>query len=517
MNLPLQLYRAEQVRALDRTAIEQFNIPGIQLMENAGAATFAALRKRWPRAQRIAVFCGAGNNGGDGYVIARLAHEQGFSTVVYLLADTARLKGDARLAYEKLQQTSVPVINFDGHLNKPCDVIVDALLGTGLSGDVKDQWRSAIEVINHAKSAGQCHIVAVDIPSGLHADTGNVLGAAVEADLTVTFIGVKQGLLTGRGPEYCGELIFDDLGVDPGIYKKVDASAVRISHDDITALLPPRNQCAHKGALGHVLVIGGNRGMAGAVRMAAEAALRSGAGLVSVATRPEHVAAVVSARPEIMCHGIDNKLQLKPLLDKASCIAIGPGLGQDDWAHDLLSAVLETNTPLVMDADALNLLAQEPMSRSNWVLTPHPGEAGRLLQQSTSDIQQDRFTAVRELQSRYGGVAVLKGCGTLVCRDNASVALCDAGNPGMAVAGMGDMLTGILSGLIAQTKAALSKAGLPKAALPKAEQTNALYDSAKAAVYVHATAADLASIDHGERGLLATDLLPYIRYQVNPA
>jgi len=502
MNLPFQLYRAEQVRALDRTAIEQFNIPGIQLMENAGAATFAALRKRWPEAQRIAVFCGAGNNGGDGYVIARLAHEQGISAVVYLLADTASLKGDARLAYEKLQQASVPVIDFGGQLNEPCDVIVDALLGTGLSGEVKGQYRKAIEVINHAKSASQCGIVAVDIPSGLHADTGSVLGTVVKADLTVTFIGVKQGLLTGQGPEYCGELLFDDLGVEQGIYNEVDSSAVRIAHDDIATLLPPRNRCAHKGTFGHVLIIGGNWGMAGAARMAAEAALRSGAGLVSVATRSEHVSAIVSARPEIMCHGIDNKLQIKSLLDKASCIAIGPGLGQDGWAYDLLSAVLETSTPLVMDADALNLLAREPVSRSNWVLTPHPGEAGRLLQQSTLKIQQDRFKAIRELHSNYGGVVVLKGCGTLICRDDANVALCDAGNPGMAVAGMGDILTGILAGLIAQTKAV---------------QTSQLYESAKAAVYIHATAADLASIDDGERGLLATDLLPYIRYQVNPA
>ncbi|WP_455222893.1 NAD(P)H-hydrate dehydratase [Kaarinaea lacus] len=497
MNLPIQLYRAEQVRALDSTAIEQFNIPGIQLMENAGAATFAALRKRWPKAQRIAVFCGAGNNGGDGYVIARLAHEQGLKAVVYMLADAARLKGDARLAYEKLQKASVPVHHFDGRISEPCDVIVDALLGTGLSGAVKDQWRASIEVINHAKSTNQCRIVAVDIPSGLQADTGSVLGVAINADLTVTFIGVKQGLLTGQGPDHCGELLFDDLGVDAGVYEAVEPAAQRVTHDNVAKLLPPRIRCAHKGNHGHVLVIGGNKGMVGAVRMAAEAALRSGAGLVSVATRPEHVAAVVSARPEIMCHGVDHKAQLKHLLDKASCIAVGPGLGQDHWSQDLLSAVLETTTPLVLDADALNLLAREPLARNNWILTPHPAEAGRLLQQSTAQIQQDRFTAVSELQSRYGGIVVLKGCGTLVRNEKGNIALCDAGNPGMAVAGMGDVLTGILAGLIAQT--------------------SNLHDSAKAAVYIHATAADLASIDHGERGLLATDLLPYIRYLVNPA
>jgi hydroxyethylthiazole kinase-like uncharacterized protein yjeF len=502
MNLPRQLYRAEQVRALDRTAIERFNTPGIQLMENAGAATFTALRKRWPHAQRITVFCGAGNNGGDGYVIARLAHEQGLTAVVYLLADVTRLKGDAKLAYDKLQQTAVPIKPFAGHMDETCDVIVDALLGTGLAGEVKDHWQMAIELINHTRTMNHCHVVAVDIPSGLHADTGRVLGTAVNADLTVTFIGVKQGLMTGQGPDYGGEVLFDDLGVDAKVFEQVESSASRITHDDLATLLLPRKRCAHKGDHGHVLVIGGNKGMAGAARMAGEAALRSGAGLVSVATRPEHVAAIVSTRPEIMCHGVENKGQLKPLLNKVSCVAVGPGLGQDSWAQQLLSAVLETTIPLMLDADALNLLALEPLPRSSWVLTPHPGEAGRLLQMSTAQVQQDRFAAVSNLQSRYGGVAVLKGCGTLVCGAENDIALCDAGNPGMATAGMGDVLTGVLAGLIAQTNGA---------------QPNNLSAAARAAVYIHATAADLASIDHGERGLLATDLLPYIRYLVNPA
>jgi len=502
MNLPRQLYSAEQVRALDRTAIERFNTPGIQLMEKAGAATFSSLLKRWPHTQRITVFCGAGNNGGDGYVIARLAHEQGLTAVVYLLADVTRLKGDAKLAYDKLQQAAVPIKPFVGSLDEPCDVIVDALLGTGISGDVKDHWQVAIELINRTRAMSHCHVVAVDIPSGLHADTGRVLGTAVNADLTVTFIGVKQGLLTGEGPDYGGEVLFDDLGVDAKVYEQVESSASRITHDDIATLLLPRKRCAHKGDHGHVLIIGGNKGMAGAARMAGEAALRSGAGLVSVAARPEHVAAIVSTRPEIMCHGVESKDQLKPLLNKANCIAVGPGLGQDPWAQQLLSAALEATIPLVLDADALNLLALEPLTRSNWVLTPHPAEAGRLLQMSTAQVQQDRFAAVSNLQSRYGGVAVLKGCGTLVCVAENDIALCDAGNPGMATAGMGDVLTGVLAGLIAQTNGA---------------QLNNLSAAARAAVYVHATAADLASIDHGERGLLATDLLPYIRYLVNPA
>ena len=496
MNLPKQLYRAEQVRALDRVAIDTFSIPGIDLMENAGAATFRAMRECWPRTHHIAVFCGAGNNAGDGFVIARLAHESKLKVTVYMLADTSRLKGDARLAYEKLQQTPVPVTAFEGAIDESCDVVVDALLGTGLSGDVKDQWKLAIEIINHYKDNTDCQVVAVDIPSGLHADTGSVLGAAVKADMTVTFIGMKQGLLTGRGPDHCGELIFDDLAVPQDIYAQVDASAIRITDDEIATLLPSRPRSTHKGSNGHVLVIGGNKGMIGATRMAGEAALRSGAGLVTVATRPEHVTAIVSARPELMCHGVENKQQLKPLLGTATCIAIGPGLGQDAWAQDLLSVVLESSKPLVMDADALNLLSREPVTRANWVLTPHPGEAGRLLDLPTTVVQQDRFAAVRALQSRYGGVVVLKGCGTLICHEGQSIALCDAGNPGMAVAGMGDVLTGVMAACIAQS--------------------NQLTASANVAVYIHAKSADLATAHRGERGLLASDLLPHIQKLVNP-
>ncbi|MCI0504905.1 MAG: NAD(P)H-hydrate dehydratase [Gammaproteobacteria bacterium] len=495
-NLPKQLYRAEQVRALDRAAIDTFHIPGIQLMENAGAAVFTALRRRWPRAQRITVACGAGNNGGDGFVIARLAHEHGLAATVYMLADASRQRGDAKLAFEKLLRTPVPIRQFGGTLDEPCDVIVDALLGTGLSGEVTDQWKAAIDLMNHIKVTAACPIVAVDIPSGLHADTGSVLGIAVRADLTVTFIGVKQGLLTGEGPEYCGELLFDDLGVDAKIYDQVDSPARRITRDDVSGLLPRRKRCAHKGNFGHVLIIGGNKGMAGAALMAAEAALHCGAGLVSVATRPEHVAAIVSARPEIMCHGVDNAAKLKTLLSGANCIAIGPGLGQDSWARALLGMALETAKPLVVDADALNLLAHEPLVRSNWVITPHPGEAGRLLQTQASHIQQDRFAAVRALQTRFGGVAVLKGCGTLVCDEKGGIALCGAGNPGMAAGGMGDVLTGLVAGCIAQT--------------------NQLSASTHAAVYIHSAAADLAAMDLGERGLLATDLFPYIRQLVNP-
>jgi NAD(P)H-hydrate epimerase len=244
-----------------------------------------------------------------------------------------------------------------------------------------------------------------------------------------------------------------------------------------------------------VLVVGGNSGMTGAVRMASEAAARSGAGLVSVATRPEHALLVNVNQPELMCHGISQKSDLLPLLDKADVVALGPGLGQDDWARMLFDTVMQSNVPLILDADGLNLLAAQPRERANWVLTPHPGEAARLLNGSVQDVQNDRFYAAEQIRQRYGAICVLKGCGTLICSGEGDIHLCDAGNPGMASGGMGDILTGIIAAL--------------------AGQSRNLATAAAAGVYVHARAADLAASE-GERGLLATDLYAHIRRLINP-
>jgi NAD(P)H-hydrate epimerase len=244
-----------------------------------------------------------------------------------------------------------------------------------------------------------------------------------------------------------------------------------------------------------VVVVGGNAGMTGAARMAGEAAARSGAGLVSVATRPEHAQLINVHRPELMCHGIAQKSDLLPLLDKADVVALGPGLGQDEWAHMLFETVMQSNLPLILDADGLNLLAEHPRERANWVITPHPGEAARLLQGSVQDVQNDRFYAAEQICQRYGAVCVLKGCGTLVSSGEEDMHLCDAGNPGMASGGMGDVLTGIIAALAAQF--------------------HDLASAARAGVHVHARAADLAAAE-GERGLLATDLYAHIRGLINP-
>jgi NAD(P)H-hydrate epimerase len=490
-SLPSALYRAAQVRELDRIAIEQHGIPGYTLMSRAGAATFAALRERWPAALRITVVCGSGNNGGDGYVVARLAHQTGLLTQVLTLSDPEQLQGDALTAYHDARAAGVPVAAFEVGRLAGSDVVVDAILGTGLEREVTGLWRDAIQAIN-SLGAG---VLAIDIPSGLHADCGTVLGGAIRAQETITFIGLKQGLFTGQGPTCCGRVRFDDLQVPAEVYHPIHPACQRYAGEDLAARLPVRPRSAHKGHYGHVLVVGGERGMAGAARMAGEAAARCGAGLISVATRAEHAAVQAAVRPEVMFRGVENLSELGLLMARATVVAVGPGLGQGDWGQSLLEFVLDSDLPLVVDADALNLLAGRPLRRDNWILTPHPGEAARLLQATSAQIEADRFTAVSELAIRYGGVCVLKGAGTLIASETSGLVVCTAGNPGMASGGMGDVLTGIIAALLAQ--------GLP---LPQAARTG---------VYLHGRAGDLAAAQ-GERGLLATDLLPFLRGLVNP-
>ncbi len=484
------LHTAAQVRELDRIAIEEAGIPGYTLMGRAGQAVFEALREAWPEARRIVVLCGAGNNAGDGYVVARLAREHGLTAEVLWLKDPATLAGDAATAARDWHAAGGAARAFDPGPLVDADVVVDALLGTGLDRPLAGGWLAAVEAVN----ASGRPVLAVDVPSGLHADTGMPLGAAVRAALTVTFIGVKQGLLTGEAADHVGRLLYDDLDVPAEVLERVPPTALRIAEVDVRDSLPPRPRTAHKGRCGHVLVVGGNLGLAGAARLAGEGALRTGAGLVSVATRPEHAAALAGGRPELMARGVAGPEELAPLLARATALAVGPGLGQDGWARGLLARVLEAPQPKVLDADALNLLAAEPMRRDDWILTPHPGEAARLLGTDAGAVQRDRYAAARALAERYGGVAVLKGPGTIVA-DARAVWVCDRGNPGMASGGMGDVLTGAIAALLAQ--------GLS----PE--------EAARTGVWLHAAAADAAAAC-GERGMIASDLLPHLRRLANP-
>lgn len=488
--LPLNLYQGAQVRELDRIAIEECGIDGKTLMERAGTAAFNVIRGLWPDVKNIIVLAGGGNNGGDGYVIARLLKEAGYSVTVSYLVSPENLKGDARLAADKFINTGASPNKYTAKTLQEVDLIVDAMLGTGLDRGVAGEMQSAIEEINKMNVP----VFSVDIPSGLHADTGQILGISVRADATITFIGLKQGLFTGQGPACTGKIYFNDLQVPARVYENIIPTAQRMDIDDQKKLLKKRSRSAHKGDFGHVLVIGGDKGFIGAVRMAAEAAGRVGAGLVSVATRSQHAANISISRPEIMAHGIDNEAQLSVLLEKANVIAIGPGLGQSEWSQMLLSRTLENKLPLVVDADALNLLAADPVKKRHWILTPHPGEAARLLGCKSSDVQNERFTAISKLQKKYDGVIVLKGSGTLVIDPEQNISICSAGNPGMASGGMGDVLTGVIAGLLAQGYS--------------------LPDAARLGVTIHATAADLAAKE-GERGMLAMDLMPYLRQLVN--
>jgi NAD(P)H-hydrate epimerase len=492
--LPSALYRAEQVREFDRIAIEELGIPGATLMERAGLAAFEALRRTWPGARRVSIVCGPGNNGGDGFVLARHAAAGGFDVRVSLVGEAARLGGDALGAYERLRGASVETKPYAADMLDGADVIVDALFGTGLARDVEGAWAACIGDMN-ARSAP---IIAMDIPSGLHADTGRVLGKGVAAALCVSFIGLKQGLFTGDARNCCARVEFDDLGVPPSLYERLPASAWRADMASLHGILGIRRRTDHKGHFGHVLIVGGDCGFGGAARMAGEGAARSGAGLTSIATRAAHAGVLASQRPEIMCHGVEDPESLAPLMARATVLAVGPGLGRGEWGRAMLGAALAAESPLIIDADGLNLLAESPLDRPRGkqprILTPHPGEAGRLLACSSREIEANRFAAARLIAERYQATVVLKGAGTLVCEPGAATWVCEGGNPGMGSGGMGDVLSGIIAGLLAQ--------GL---APPVA---------ARAGAILHAAAADRAALD-GERGLLAGDLMLPLRALVN--
>lgn len=490
------LFQAADVRELDRIAIEDCGIPGIRLMATAGRAAFDLLMSRWAATQSLLVCCGTGNNGGDGYIVASLAQQRGVIAKVLQVGAAERIVGDAALARNDALDAGVEEITLEQFAEYlvTADVIVDALLGTGLGGPVKDAYAGVITEINQSGKP----VLAIDIPSGLSADTGAVLGVAVHAAETISFIGNKCGLFTGAAPGLVGNTHFSDLGVPAEIHARVETRCRRLRLDTLHQLLPQRSPLAHKGDCGHVMVVGGDRGTGGAISMAAQAAARTGAGLVSVATRSDHVSMVVGSAPEIMAHGVECGLDLAELTDRPDVYAIGPGIGQMAWAEQLLQVLDRADGVRILDADALNVLAGNPdfmrCQRKDWILTPHPGEAARLLKTDTAAVQADRYGAATEIQARYGGVTVLKGPGTLICSDG-GMYVSGYGCAGMATGGMGDVLTGILAALCAQ--------GLSPV------------QAACYGVCVHGAAAELAAAEGGERGTLASDLFPHIRGLVN--
>lgn len=491
LNLPHELYTAEQTRELDRIVTEQHNISPAKLMARAGTAALETINTYWPQAERIMVICGSGNNGGDGFELARQALAKEYRVVVFQVGAEKNMSEETLAAREAFLATGSEIHHFDDKLPST-DVLVDALFGTGLNREVTGEYARVIAAINETR---RIPVLSLDIPSGIHANTGCALGIAVRATMTLSFIGLNKGLFNGDGPNYSGTVCFDSLHVPSAIYKEITPIARRVSLEDDAAGLAPRERTGHKGLYGHLLVIGGDHGMPGAARMAAEAGARVGAGLTSIATRSAHSATLNLARPELMCHGVETPQDLDALLQPANALTVGPGLGQGSWGKALFYKAIEANMPMVVDADALNLLSKEPQRHDHWVLTPHPGEAARLLGCSSEEVQADRFAAVRELQKRYGGITVLKGSGTLIHNGQAPTRLSTWGNPGMGSGGMGDVLAGVIGGLLAQHFS--------------------LMDAACVGVTLHGMAGDKAAAQDGERGMLAMDLMPHLRHLAN--
>jgi hydroxyethylthiazole kinase-like uncharacterized protein yjeF len=485
--LDSKLYTAEQVRCLDSCAIDKQGIAGFELMSRAGKAVFELAESKFPAAREWVVVCGAGNNAGDGYIVAGLALSAGKSVQLYALAAVEKLSGDAQSAALAWLAQGGTIAQWPPDLPSDMfgspDLIIDALLGTGLDRSVQGLFLEAIEWMNRMDCPG----VAVDIPSGINANSGQAMALAYHADYTLCFIGMKHGLLTCDGPDHSGEVVFDSLDIPQIVYDSVKNHGFIIRDKILSHLLRRRSRNSHKGQYGHVLIAGGNAGMSGAAQLAGEAALRSGAGLVTIATHPSHAAFLNMARPELMVSGVSMENELEALLAKATVLALGPGLGSDLWAHEIFTQAIGSTLPMLIDADGLNLLAQNPRKVPNSILTPHPAEAGRLLGTSTAQIQSSRIESARLIASQYDAVVVLKGCGTVVANPDGAYSICPLGNSGMATAGSGDVLSGIIAAFLAQ--------GLTP------------WSAAQAGVVAHAVAGDLAAQSLGERYMLAGDII----------
>ena len=484
----MKLYSAQTSQAIDRDAIENHGIPGILLMKRAAWFAFDVLEQhiiaKLPAnsgmTKQLLIVCGTGNNGGDGFMLAQYAKIHGFNVTVALLGEPAKIKNDARIAFEEMQQCGLSAEAFDIKQIHEADVIIDAIFGTGLNKNISDHYEIAIKAINQSHKP----VLAIDIPSGVNADCGALWGQAVQATHTCTFITQKLGLYTAQGQEHSGKIHFSNLHLDKPIYKK---HAPIARHHTLKFWLnkrPSRSASHHKGKAGTSGLIGGNYTMMGAIQLAGLASLKSGSGLIKIITQAEHAIGITQALPELMCY---SQSKLSTVLNQVNAIGIGPGLGEDSWAQTLFDEAIHSTQPKVIDADALKLLKPrvEHIKLKNWVLTPHPGEAAMLLDWSTQQIQNNRVAAIKALHSLFGGVIVLKGNGSLIY-DGQNLEICTAGNAGMAVGGMGDVLTGAITSFLAQ--------GL------------SLWDAANLGVSAHAHAGDIMAQQNGQPGLTPSEV-----------
>ncbi|MBM4397731.1 MAG: NAD(P)H-hydrate dehydratase [Deltaproteobacteria bacterium] len=502
----MKLFGAAAMRDLDRVAIEQVGIPGVVLMEIAGRGAAETPRDRGART--VLVLAGPGNNGGDGLVVARHLADRGLHVTVALLARADAMKGDAATMLGMLPHFAVRVIQVPDGLpdDLPAelagtgpDVVVDAIFGTGLARPVEGVFADAVDAAN----ALPCPRVALDLPTGIDADTGRVLGRAVRADLTVTFGAAKVGHWSYPGRAYRGRLEVVPIGIPRAAIDAAEG-ALLVGPHEAAAAFPPRDADAFKNAFGHVLVVGGLPGKAGAALLAAMGAVRAGAGLVSVATHPDSAARVEGRHPELMVEaaiGTADAAALAAMLLRASAVVAGPGLGTGDGSAAALRRAIDAGLPCVLDADALNCVAAAPDAgwslRPDVVLTPHPGEAARLLGRTGRDVQADRVTAAGDLAARFGSVAVLKGAGTVVAAPDGRLAVNPTGGPALATAGSGDVLSGILGALLGR--------GVPA------------FEAACAAAWLHGAAGDLAADRLTEHGVGASDLCDAIPGAISSA
>jgi NAD(P)H-hydrate epimerase len=488
------IYTTEQVRHGERAAAEALDISMAQLMQRAAQACLLAIQRQQPAPARVLVLCGPGNNGGDGWVLARLAQQQGYQVQVAAAVPQSPLAKDAAAAWHDLGQPSLTLTTLEEHHFQAQDIVVDALLGSGLNRELDGDIMRAVELINQATKRHSNWVLSVDVPTGLNSDTGQPQPMAVESHYTVTMVAVKVGLVTGLAANYCGAIELADLGIGAVFYKQRPSLRVIDSHC-AEHQLPPRLKASHKGSFGHLLIIAGGPSMSGAAVLAGQAALRCGAGKVSVACHPQSQLAIAVQQPELMVHAVTDDLQ--PLLAKADAVVIGPGLGQSEWGHQLVSSVAKWHGPIVWDADALNRLAELTLTKpveSIWYMTPHPGEAARLLKTNSSAVNADRLNALTKLCQNFQAQVLLKGAGTLV-QTSSQRWVCQRGSPALASGGSGDVLSGVVGALIAQGVATDSV--LPLAA------------------WLHAVAGELAARD-GERGTLASDIVSELRALVNP-
>lgn len=497
--LPTELYTVAQIRQRERDGIARIGDEYV-LMQRAAAAAWAVVQSEWSTPGRMVVMLGAGNNAGDGLLLAVLAQQGGWQVLCYDVLSSTQVPECYQRARQEANAAGVVIASWPGTLPDDTELLVDALLGIGLNREISAELTQVVHAIN----AHSAPVLALDIATGLCADRGILLGAAVQATLTITFLALKRGLFTADGPDVSGHLHCASLTCSQWRPAASSANAIcqRISataQHSASAYLPVRHGNGHKGLYGHALLVGGDHGMGGAVMLAAEACARSGAGRTRCATRGAHVAPLLQRCPEVMVHEVVSGLALQALLPSVTAIACGPGLGVGSWSELLLQTVLQAEVPLVLDADALTMLSspswQQTFAHREVVLTPHPGEAARLLAITTATVQQDRFAAALAISQRYHAVVVLKGQGTIIASPSGALALCSDGNAGMSSAGMGDVLTGVVVAALAQGLSA--------------------WQAACVAVCAHSYAADRAAQHGGMRGMLASDVVDQLRGVMN--